>query len=340
MELKPAISWQERKKKLNINQDGSRFGNIHHTPLALHCDYLPFHPDFDYSPYDFLIFFLQGGRGKRCVEYMRTIKSRYNGMIAYLWGEIYRLGRGQLFLQHFGNSGWVQIMKIVDIIASSFDAYETEWAHVWEKLGKPFYLYPLPYDGRSIRKRHQKIQPCIDTGVYAMAHGRLTDVRRELKVMARLQKEFEIKCTMNRNLYITEEALEKQRAEVASNLDLTVIDRIMDFEEFMEKLANWFLIIDGYACYSCSNFTIHSALVGTPVVSHTYNTAAKICFPETTFKIDDLDGWVSGAERLIKDRTFYNNVSKTGVEVALTKFSYGAFRKRWYKIYEDWLRKK
>lgn len=317
-------------------------GTIHHMPSALKCDKLPFRPDFDYSPYDIVVMFLQGGRPNKDIDYLRQIKSKYpHTLLVWWWGEIYRFDQDpRLWFQHVLINER-EMMEIVDVLTCGFHKYETDLAPIFKELfNKEYRTLYEPYDTEDINANHSKTIRDINKGILTMVHGRNPDISRSLVVMERLQKNHpDLKCYVHLyNAYSNPAERDKVmevRNKVAPSLKFELSRPLQPHDAFMDFMKDLFFIIDDYPAYAGSNLSCVAGCTGTPSISHEYNTSAYLCFPELNFGLDEIDKWTEVGEKLISDEDFYWKVSKTAQKMAQKYYSYDAVKKQVEKIYEE-----
>lgn len=324
-----------RSQKAYFARTRGIHGSVHHLTLALKGYKLPFRPDFDYSPYDLLIFYLQGGRCERDVRYMKLIKEKYPNILLMLWwGEIYRLDqKPEAMFEHILKAEF-KLMQYIDLLVGPL-RYETLMMPILKKLKKQFRWIPPPYDTKHLKKYHSKTILNPDNGIWTMVHGRANDISRSLTVMGKLQDDFNIRCLVHPYGYLIEEKIKKLRDKVASNLKIEIDKSCPSHNEYLDRLKDWYFIFDDYPAYSASRLTIETACIGTPTLCNEYNAAGSICFPRLTFSLNDLDGWYEAAARLINDETFYKEVMRFAQKRAEEYFSYDAVKKCIEKIYEE-----
>lgn len=317
-------------------------GTIHHLPKALQCDKVPFRPDFDYSPYDCLIFFLQGGRCQTDIDYMKAIKSKYPDiLLIWWWGELYRFDQNiDLWFEHILKSEG-ELVKVVDLMTCSFHKYSEEFASVIKRrFNKEYRLLCEPYDTEHILKNHRKYHRDFDKGIWTMRHGRNIDISRSLTVMGRLQKKYpKLPCYVHLYHSFNDEQARKdvysQQHEFAPHLKFEFSPILEPHDAFMDYVKELFFVIDDYFAYSGSNLSCATACMGTPTIGNDYNTSNYLCFPKLNFGLNDIDKWVEAGERLIKDETYYWEVSRKSQEMAKKYYSFDVVRNQVEKIYNE-----
>ena len=315
-------------------------GTIHHIPPATKGDKLPFRPDFDYSPYDVLIFYLQGGRCITDVQYMREIKKKYpDVLLIWWWGEIYRQDQDpELWWEHVLKQER-ELVKIVDVMSSPFHMYESVMAPIYmDRFNTPYRTIHEPYDTEHIKRLHNKTTMDIENGVWTMIHGRYIDIRRSLTAMGRLQKRHPpLNCYIHtyHSEHIKTDYLPKWLKEVAPLLRWNETKVIPNHCEFLDYLKTLYFIFDDYPAICSSNLSVNAACVGLPTISNDWNTSNTLCFPELTFGFDDVDAWVEAGDRLIYDHVFYKNVMRTAQRMVEEYYSYRAVNERIINIWKE-----
>lgn len=317
-------------------------GTIHHIPKALQCDKLPFRPDFDYSPYDIVIMYLQGGRPPKDIEYLRTIKSKYPKMVmVWWWGELYRFDQDfNLWFDHILKTER-EMIRIVDVMTCEFHRYTGEFASVIKRrFNAEYRMLYSPTDLEDILKYHRKTTRDISKGIWTMVHGRNPDLSRSLTVMGRLQRNHpDLKCYVHL-FNVSEDINEKNRIielrnKITPNLKFEFSPTLEPHDAFMDFIKDRFFIIDDYPAYCGGSLSELTSCIGLPTITHDYNTAGYLCYPDLNFGMDDLDKWVEAGERLITDEDYYWKISRKAQELAQKYYSFDAVKKNIEKIYYE-----
>ena len=308
--------------KSKFDPNFMREGGPNATRHIFGTDTFPLHSDFDYRQVDcdLVYFWLQGGVGS-ALPALRKFREESDAVFVLFFDDVYWLDTQRLY--HL--ESWRSTTNLMDVLTSGYIDDHTRIS----TLKKPWRYLPYPHDIDYLRQFFRK-EP-KEKSFFSMVHGRLTLCRRTLKLYSELHKKFpDWKFRMHPYRFCTEEQILSQWNFGDHHwLEFTPIA-----DDWFKLLGEQRIMIDEYPSLSQSQVATQAACLGTPTISHIYNSPNKICFPTLTFDINNLESWFKVACRLVKDDDFYNQVQEYAYE-AVEDYSFNNFEERLLNIYKE-----
>lgn len=314
-----------------------RTGTHYAIANSLGGDKIPINKEFDYSKIDtdLIFLWLQGGapNNSHALECLKHMRNTFSGVIIINWEEVYWFT--DAFCQQVIRS-YYESTRYVDAVSCGWKNFDKRMKGLG--FGDITWKYNvIPYDVKWFKYHFGNTQKIEPHRIYSVAHGRATRCDRTAMIMNAL-KNYGLTNVINRYRFIEENALRKKTRERTSIKDLdfiNIIDTIDPSDAYMKYLGESYLFIDEYPAYSASHTTIDAACVGTPTVSHIFNSSSEVCFPKTTVHgIDDFDSWINLTKRLIKDDEFYHEVRNYAF-AAVEHYSIETFLYQLDQIHEE-----